>query len=70
MEVQQKKGKMKISKTTIAGTVIFLSWITAVLSVYIGKATFDEASKALLAVLSVVGGWGLFQAKDNNATKI
>lgn len=61
---------MKISKTTIAGIILILSWISAVISVYLGKATFDEGSKALLAVISVVGGWGLFQAKDNNTVKV
>jgi hypothetical protein len=54
------------SKTTIAGIIIVVSWIACVILVKADKATFDEAVKALLGIFALIGGWGLYNAQDNN----
>ncbi len=56
---------MNISKTTTAAIIIIVSWLTSVFFVYTGKAAFNDAAQAFVAILTLATGWGLFSAKDD-----
>lgn len=56
---------MNISHTTLAGILLVASFLSVSILVYVGKTTFADASPVLLGLYSLVGGWGLFKAKDN-----
>jgi len=53
------------SKTTLAGAVIALCFISTCVLVYMGKTSFNESSPVLLGIFALVGGWGLKNAKDD-----
>lgn len=60
---------MNLSHTTIAGILLVASFLSVSLLVYVGKTTFADATPVLLGLFSLVGGWGLFKAKDDKSSE-
>lgn len=53
------------SKTTIAGLIIALTFLSSCALVYAGKTTFNDVTPVIMGVFAFAGGWGLKNAKDD-----